>query len=326
MPRALISGISGQDGSYLAELLLARGYDVFGLIRRTSSDGNDRLWRVQHILNKIHLIHGDLTDQTSLMHALHEAQPDEIYNLAAQSFVKYSFQAPVYTADVTGLGALKLFDAARLVCPKARIFHASSSEMFGDTPVCPQSETTAFKPRSPYGIAKVFAHQAAINYRESYGLFISCGISFNHESPRRGLEFVTRKITDAASRIKAGLQDKLHLGNLDAKRDWSYAPEIMEAAWMMLQHDRPDDFVLASGETHTVREFLDLVFEKLELDPEDYVVIDEVHMRPVDVPLLQGDATKAKNTLGWTTKTTFHELADLMTEADAERVLALIKE
>lgn len=318
--RALVTGILGQDGSYIADLLIEKGYEVFGLVRRTGSDGSARLWRIQHLLPRLRLLDGDLTDQTSIVHALNQAKPDEIYSLGAQSFVRYSFDAPASTSDVTGLGALRLFDAARAVCPGAKIFQASSSEMFGDAPP-PQHERTPMDPCSPYGVAKLFAHKMAQVYRKSYGMFIACGISFNHESGRRGSEFVTRKITLGGALIKAGLQQQLSLGNLDSKRDWSYAPEIMEAAWLMLQQDMPDDYVLASGETHTVREFLEKVFAKLELDVEDHVIFDPSHIRPAEVPILCGDASKAKDKLGWSTQTTFDELVDIMVDADCERVL-----
>jgi len=318
--RALITGVTGQDGSYLAEFLLNKGYQVYGLVRRTSVDSGERLWRIRGILDKMALINGDMTDQASLERALAQVEPHEIYNFAGQSFVKYSFEAPVYTADSTGLSAVRLLEATRLLCPQARIYQASSSEMFGDSVECPQHEMTPFNPKSPYAFAKVFAHQAMVGYRAFYGMFICCGIAFNHESERRGLDFVTRKITATGARIKADLEKTLPLGNLEAKRDWSYAPEVVETAWRMLQQDQPDDYVLASGESHSVREFLEEAFRLLELDPEEHVVIDERCMRPVDVSTLCGDAGKARQKLGWNPQVRFKELVRIMVEADCARV------
>jgi GDPmannose 4,6-dehydratase len=314
---AFITGITGQDGSYLAEFLLEKGYQVFGLVRRASSPRYDR---IEHILDRIVLVEGDLTDLTSLQLALETAQPDEIYNLAAQSFVGASWNQPILTSDVTGLGAVRLFEAARRVCPKAKIYQASSSEMFGHAQEVPQKETTPFNPQSPYACAKVFAHHMAHVYRKSYGMFIACGICFNHESPRRGIEFVTRKISDGVARIKLGLSNELRLGNLDAKRDWGYAGDYVKAMWLMLQQDKPDDYVIATGETHSVREFVEIAFQVVGLDWRKYVVIDERFYRPADVPLLQGDPSKAMRVLGWKPETTFKELVKMMVEYDLERL------
>lgn len=314
---ALITGITGQDGSYLAELLLEKGYQVYGLVRRTSSPNYER---IQHLLDRIILLEGDLTDLASLEVALETAQPDEIYNLAAQSFVGTSWKQPILTGDVTGLGAVRLFEAARRVCPKAKIYQASSSEMFGHACEVPQRETTPFNPQSPYACAKVFAHYMAINYRKSYNMFIACGICFNHESPRRGIEFVTRKISDGVARIKLGLAKELRLGNLDAKRDWGFAGDYVKAMWLMLQQDEPDDFVIATGETHSVREFVELAFAFVDLDWREYVIVDERFYRPVDVPILQGDYSKAKKKLGWEPKTTFKDLVKMMVEYDLTRL------
>jgi len=321
MPRvAFITGITGQDGSYLAELLLEKGYQVYGLVRRTSAP---QFERIEHLLDKIILLEGDLTDLTSLEVALETAQPDEIYNLAAQSFVGTSWKQPILTGDVTGLGAVRVFEAARRVCPKAKIYQASSSEMFGHATEVPQKETTPFNPQSPYACAKVFAHYMAQNYRKSYGQFIACGICFNHESPRRGIEFVTRKITDGVARIKLGLSKELRLGNLEAKRDWGFAGDYVKAMWLMLQQDEPDDFVIATGESHSVKEFVELAFSFVDLDWKKYVVIDERFYRPVDVPLLQGDPSKAKRVLGWEAETSFEELVKMMVEHDLERLQRL---
>ncbi|MEN3009741.1 MAG: GDP-mannose 4,6-dehydratase [Candidatus Bipolaricaulaceae bacterium] len=320
---AFITGITGQDGSYLAELLLEKGYQVYGLVRRTSSPNYDR---IKHVLDRVILLEGDLTDFTSLQVALDTAQPDEIYNLAAQSFVGTSWKQPILTGDVTGLGAVRLFEAARWVCPKAKIYQASSSEMFGHAIEVPQRETTPFNPQSPYACAKVFAHHMAINYRKSYGMFIACGICFNHESPRRGFEFVSRKITDGVARIKLGLSKELRLGNLDARRDWGFAGDYVKAMWLMLQQDHPDDFVIATGESHSVREFVELAFSYVDLDWRDYVVVDERFYRPVDVPLLQGDYTKAKQVLGWEPRTSFEELVKMMVDHDLERLRKTIEQ
>ncbi len=314
--KALITGITGQDGSYLTEFLMGKGYRVFGLQRRSSTITTERL---DHLLQEgLELISGDLIDQNSLIKALEVSAPDEVYNLGAQSFVPASWDQPVLTGEVTGLGVTKMLEAIRLVNPKIRFYQASSSEMFGKVMETPQSETTPFYPRSPYGVAKVYGHWITINYRESYDLFAVSGILFNHESPRRGETFVTRKITRAAARIKLGLQDHLYLGNLDAQRDWGYAGDYIEAMWLMLQQEEPDDYVIASGETHSVREFLDEVFGHLDLDWQDYVRIDPRYFRPTEVDLLLGDATKARRTLGWEPKVSFRELAIMMTEADLE--------
>jgi len=317
---AFITGVTGQDGSYLAELLLDKGYQVYGLVRRTSAP---RYERIEALLNKIVLLEGDLTDLTSLQVALEAAQPDEIYNLAAQSFVGTSWKQPILTGDVTGLGAVRVFEAARRVCPKAKIYQASSSEMFGHANEVPQKETTPFNPQSPYACAKVFAHYMAQNYRKSYGQFIACGICFNHESPRRGIEFVTRKITDGVARIKLGLAKELRLGNLEAKRDWGYAGDYVKAMWLMLQQAEPDDFVIATGESHSVKEFVELAFSYVDLDWKEYVVVDKRFYRPVDVPLLQGDSSKAKRILGWEPETGFEELVKMMVEHDLERLRRL---
>ena len=321
MKKALITGITGQDGSYLAELLLNKGYHVIGVKRRTSLISTDR---IDDILNEnnpnLDLIYGNMIDSGNLHRILLEHRPDEIYNLAAQSHVRVSFETPTETCEITGMGTLKLLEAIRNVCPEAKFYQASSSEMFGDNPEAPQSETTCLTPASPYACAKVFGHNLVRNYRESYGMHASSGILFNHESPRRGETFVTRKITMAAARIKLGLQDKLFLGNLDAKRDWGYAGDYVEAMWLMLQQENPDDYVIATGETHTVREFLECVFDHAELDVNKHVSIDSRLFRPHEVPLLLGDASKAKQALNWEPKVKFQELAKLMYEADLRRL------
>jgi GDPmannose 4,6-dehydratase len=314
---ALITGITGQDGSYLAELLLQKGYRVYGLIRRLSTPN---LSRIAQIINRVTLVEGDLSDQVSLDAAFQAVQPDEIYNLAAQSFVATSWKQPTCTTDITGLGAVRVFEAARRVCPQVRIYQASSSEMFGDARESPQSEKTAFNPKSPYACAKVYAHQMAMNYREGYGTFICCGICFNHESPRRGLEFVTRKITSGMARIYHGYDKELRLGNLDAKRDWGYAGDYVEAMWLMLQQDQPDDYVIATGENHSIKEFVSLVAGEVGLNWEDYVVIDRRFYRPIDVQYLCGDTSKARQKLGWEPKATFRELVTMMAQADLEGV------
>jgi GDPmannose 4,6-dehydratase len=313
--RALITGVTGQDGSYLAELLLSKGYKVFGIQRRSSSFNTAR---VDHIFDQLTMLMGDLTDATSIIRILQEAKPDEIYNLGAQSHVRVSFDTPVYTADTDGLGYMRLLEAVRATRQEPRIYQAGSSEMFGKVLETPQTEKTPFYPRSPYGIAKQFAHWTGINYRESYGMFICNGILFNHESPRRGETFVTRKITKAAARIEAGLQDKLVLGNLDARRDWGYAKEYVEAMWLMLQQPKPDDYVVATGETHSVRDFLEYAFGYLGLDWQEYVQQNERYYRPAEVDLLLGDASKAKRILGWYPKTTFKSLVHLMVQAELE--------
>jgi GDPmannose 4,6-dehydratase len=320
--KALISGITGQDGSYLAELLLGKGYEVHGIIRRSSTFNTDRidhLYQDPHVHGvKLFLHYGDLSDSASLMKFLHDLQPDEIYHLGAQSHVRVSFDIPEYTGNVTGLGTTRLLEAIRETTPKARFYQASSSEMYGLVQAVPQREDTPFYPRSPYGAAKVYAHWMTVNYRESYGLHASNGILFNHESPRRGETFVTRKITRAIARIKAGLQKELYLGNLDARRDWGYAPEFVEAMWLMLQQEKGDDFVVATGETHSVREFLEESFGVANLDWNQFVKIDSRYFRPAEVDLLIGDAAKARRILGWQPKTSFQELVRIMVEADCD--------
>lgn len=315
--RALITGITGQDGSYLAELLLTKGYEVYGLTRRTSTTNHNR---IAGIVDKIHLISGDLLDQYSLYQAIAEVKPDEIYNLAAQSFVKASWEQPVFTGESTGLGVTRMLDAMRMACPTAKFYQASSSEMFGKVQEVPQKETTPFYPRSPYGVAKVYGHWITVNYRESYNLFAVSGILFNHESPRRGLEFVTRKISNSVAKIKYGKLDKLILGNPDAKRDWGYSKDYVEAMYLMLQQDKPDDYVIATGEAHSVYEFVELAFEVAGIkDWENKVVWnDPHHTRPAEVDHLIGDASKAKKVLGWAPKTNFSELVRIMVEADLE--------
>jgi GDPmannose 4,6-dehydratase len=315
--RALITGITGQDGSYLAELLLAQGYEVHGMVRRLSADNWERL---AHIQDQLHLHSGDLLDSTSLVNLLRDVRPHEIYNLAAQSFVPASWQQPILTGEITGLGATRVLEAILQVDKNIRFYQASSSEMFGLTRVEPQDEATAFHPRSPYAVAKVFGHWITINYRESHGLFACSGILFNHESPRRGKEFVTRKITDAVARIKLGVQDKLTLGNLEARRDWGFAGDYVRAMWLMLQQDRPDDYVVATGEKHSVREFAELAFAQVDLDWRDHVATDERLLRPAEVHSLRGDATKARERLGWRPAVSFRELVSMMVAADLERV------
>jgi GDPmannose 4,6-dehydratase len=313
MPKALITGITGQDGSYLAEFLLERGYEVIGMVRRTSTTNFDRLRNFQ---DRITVVQGDLLDQVSLINILSEHQPDEAYNLAAQSFVPTSFTQPVLTGEFTALGVTRMLDAIRIVDRSIRFYQASSSEMFGKVQEVPQRETTPFYPRSPYGAAKVYGHWITVNYRESYNLFACSGILFNHESPRRGLEFVTRKITHAVARIKLGMQDKLHLGNLEARRDWGFAPDYVRAMWLMLQQDRPDDYVIATGETHSVREFCQVAFDHVGLDWEKHVVVDPKFYRPAEVDLLVGDPGKAKRILSWEPSVAFQELARIMVDAD----------
>ena len=322
--RALITGVTGQDGSYLAELLLEKGYEVHGLVRRSSTFGTQR---IEHLYRDIHdgerrltLHHGDMSDGNGLMRILRQTRPTEVYNLAAQSHVRVSFDQPTYTADVTAVGTLRLLEAVRdaqeMFGYQIRFYQASSSEMYGKVVETPQRETTPFYPRSPYGVAKVYGHWITVNYRESYGLHASCGILFNHESPRRGETFVTRKITRAATRIKLGLQDKLYLGNLDAQRDWGYAGDYVEAMWLMLQQDEPDDYVIATNETHSVREFCEKAFSRLGLNFEEHVEIDPRYYRPAEVDLLLGDYSKANGRLGWTPKTSFTELVNLMVDSD----------
>lgn len=320
--KALVTGITGQDGSYLAELLLEKGYEVHGIIRRASTFNTSRLDNIYsdpHFPNtQLHLHYGDLSDGSSLSRLLGRIQPDEVYNLAAQSHVRVSFDAPEYTADITGTGTVRILEAIREVGIKPRFYQASSSEMYGLVQEVPQKETTPFYPRSPYGCAKVYSYWITINYRESYGMHASNGILFNHESPRRGETFVTRKITRAAAHIKLGLQDKLFLGNLDSKRDWGYAKEYVEAMWLMLQQPEGDDYVVATNETHTIRECLDVAFARLDLDWKQYVEIDPRYYRPAEVDLLIGDYSKAKKKLGWEPKTTFKGLIELMADADLQ--------
>jgi GDPmannose 4,6-dehydratase len=313
---ALITGITGQDGSYLAEFLLEKGYKVYGLIRRTSIIIDQR---IEKFINEVELIDGDLLDQLSLVKAVQVSQPDEIYNLAAQSFVQTSWQQPALTGEYTALGVTKMLEAARLLNKPVKFYQASSSEMFGKVVEVPQNETTPFYPRSPYGVAKVYGHWITVNYRESYNMFAVSGILFNHESPRRGLEFVTRKITNAVARIKLGQQEELRLGNLDARRDWGFAGDYVKAMWLMLQEEQPDDYVIASGETHAVREFLELSFNHVGIkDWEKHVKLDPRYFRPAEVDLLVGDPTKAREKLGWEPSVSFQELVGMMMEADLE--------
>jgi len=311
--RALITGITGQDGSYLAEFLLEQGYDVVGMLRRSSTVNFER---IKHIQDHIILAPGDLMDEVSLIGLLREHRPSEVYNLAAQSFVQTSFSQPVFTGEVTGLGVTRVLDAIRIVDPEIRFYQASSSEMFGKVVEVPQRESTPFYPRSPYGVAKVYGHWITVNYRESYNLFACSGILFNHESPRRGLEFVTRKITNAVAQIKLGLAKELRLGNLDAQRDWGYAKDYVKAQWLMLQQEQPDDYVIATGQTHSVRRFCEIAFGHVGLNYQDYVVQDERFMRPAEVDLLVGDPTKAREQLGWVPETPLEQLVAMMVEAD----------
>ena len=316
MKKALITGITGQDGSYLAELLLSKGYQVTGMVRRASTETFDR---IAHFKDRIALRQADLLDQFSLVKLLDEVQPDEIYNLAAMSFVPTSWSQPVLTGEFTALGVTKVLEAMRMVCPKAHFYQASSSEMFGKVLETPQTETTPFYPRSPYGVAKAYGHFITVNYRESYNLFACSGILFNPESPRRGKEFVTRKITDAVARIKLGTLKELRMGNLDAKRDWGFAGDYVRAMWLMLQQDVADDFVVATGETHSVREFLQIAFSRVGLHYEDYVVIDPEFIRPAEVELLLGNPAKAKAKLGWKPDVSFEKLVTMMVDADLDR-------
>ena len=311
--RALISGITGQDGSYLAEFLLGQGYEVLGMVRRTSTV---TFGRIEHIQDRITLAHADLLDQTSLLDVMREYKPDEIYNLAAQSFVPVSWQQPVLTGEFTALGVTRMLEAMRSVVPEARFYQASSSEMFGKVREVPQTEKTPFYPRSPYGVAKVYGHWITVNYRESYDLFTSSGILFNHESPRRGLEFVTRKVTHGAAQIKLGLAHALHLGNLDSRRDWGYAGDYVKAMWLMLQQDHPDDYVVGTGETHSVRELCQVAFGHLDLDWDEYVVSDPAFYRPAEVDVLVSDPAKARAVLGWKPEVSFAELIQMMVDAD----------
>ncbi|HET7468212.1 MAG TPA: GDP-mannose 4,6-dehydratase [Gemmatimonadales bacterium] len=317
MPKALITGITGQDGSYLAELLLGKGYEVVGVVRRTSHHSYER---VEHLLDRIEVVAADLLDQHSLTVVLQETRPDEVYNLAAQSYVPTSWTQPVLTGEFTALGVTRILEAIRLVHPSARFYQASSSEMFGKVTETPQRESTAFYPRSPYGVAKVYGHWITVNYRESYGLFAVSGILFNHESPRRGIEFVTRKVTDGVARIKLGLANELRMGNLDARRDWGYAGDYVEAMWRMLQQDSPRDYVVGSGEAHSVRELVELAFAHVGLDYRKYVVSDPRYYRPAEVDVLLADPSKARRELGWAPKVGFADLVTMMVDADLERL------
>jgi GDPmannose 4,6-dehydratase len=321
--RALITGITGQDGSYLAEFLLEKGYDVYGVVRRSSTE---KFERISHIKDKVTLVQADLTDQGSMIEAVGDIRPTEVYNLAAQSFVPTSWNQPLLTGEVTGLGVTRLLEALRLVDKSIRFYQASSSEMFGHVQETPQTEKTPLYPRSPYGVAKVYGHWITINYRESYDMFACSGILFNHESPRRGLEFVTRKVTDGVARIKLGLQDKLSLGNLEAKRDWGFAGDYVRAMWLMLQQDTPDDFVVSSDETHSVRELCEIAFARAGLDWEKHVLVDPKFYRPAEVQLLLGDSAKARKTLGWVPECSFQQLVHMMVDADIERVKAEAKQ
>ena len=319
MPKALITGVTGQDGSYLAELLLAKGYEVVGVVRRTSHHSYER---IEHLLDRIEVVAADLLDQHSLTVVLQETRPDEVYNLAAQSYVPTSWTQPVLTGEFTALGVTRILEAVRLVHPKARFYQASSSEMFGKVTETPQRETTAFYPRSPYGVAKVYGHWITVNYRESYGLYAVSGILFNHESPRRGIEFVTRKVTDGVARIKLGLANELRLGNLEARRDWGFAGDYVLAMWQMLQQETPQDYVVGSGETHSVRELVEVAFGHVGLDYRKHVVSDPKFYRPAEVEFLLADPAKARRELGWTPKVSFHELVAMMVDADVERLSA----
>jgi len=316
MPKALITGVTGQDGSYLAELLLAKGYEVVGMVRRTSHHSYER---IEHLLDRIEVVAADLLDQHSLTVVLQDTRPDEVYNLAAQSYVPTSWTQPVLTGEFTALGVTRILEAIRLVHPTAKFYQASSSEMFGKVTETPQREGTSFYPRSPYGVAKVYGHWITVNYRESYGLYAVSGILFNHESPRRGIEFVTRKVTDAVARIKLGLARELRLGNLEARRDWGFAGDYVDAMWRMLQRDKPQDYVVGSGETHSVRDLVDLAFSHVGLDYRDYVVSDPKFYRPAEVDLLLADPSKARRELGWSPKVGFAELGAMMVDADLER-------
>ncbi len=317
MPLALITGITGQDGSYLAEFLLEQGYQVVGLVRRSS---NPNYSRIEHLLDKIELAQGDLTDLPSLMAVMEKYRPDEVYNLAAQSFVPASWEQPLLTTDVNAVGVTRLLEAIRRVHPTARFYQASTSEMFGQVREMPQNEQTPFHPRSPYGVSKVYGHWITVNYRESYGLFAVSGILFNHESPRRGLHFVTRKVTHGVARIKLGLANELRLGNLDAKRDWGYTGDYVRAMWLMLQQDEPEDFVIGTGEAHSVRELCEVAFSHVGLDYRDFVVVDPKFFRPAEVNILLADPSKARAKLGWQPRVSFEELIRMMVEADLDRL------
>lgn len=317
MPRALITGITGQDGSYLAEYLLAKGYEVTGVVRRTSHHSYER---IDHLIPRVRIVAADLLDQHSLTMVMQEIQPDEVYNLAAQSFVPTSFSQPVLTGEFTALGVTRILEAVRLACPKARFYQASSSEMFGKVVETPQRESTPFYPRSPYGVAKLYGHWITVNYRESYGLYAVSGILFNHESPRRGIEFVTRKVTDAVARIKLGLATEVRMGNLDARRDWGYAGDYVDAMWRMLQQPEPNDYVIGTGETHSVGDLVRIAFEHVGLDWKQYVVVDPQFYRPAEVDLLLADPSKAKAELGWTPTVSFEGLVTMMVDADLQRL------
>ena len=319
MPTAIITGITGQDGSYLAELLLSKGYKVVGVARRASTVNNER---IEHLLDDMLVVQGDLSDQGSLIALMEEHKPDEVYNLAAQSFVPTSWNQPALTGDVTALGVTRILEAIRYVNPKTRFYQASSSEMFGKVVEVPQRETTPFYPRSPYGVAKVYGHYITVNYRESFNLFAVSGILFNHESPRRGLEFVTRKIADGVARIKLGLTKELRLGNLESQRDWGFAGDYVEAMWRMLQQDKPDNYVVGTAETHSVQEFCEIAFGRVNLDYKDYVVVDERFYRPAEVDLLVADATKAGKILGWEPQVEFKQLVEMMVDSDMKRLSA----
>ena len=317
--RALITGITGQDGSYLAEFLLDKGYDVYGLVRRSSTVTHER---IRHIQDRITLVSGDILDQTSMTRAISDIRPQEVYNLAAQSFVQTSWTQAVFTGDVTGLGVTRILDAIRTIDPTIRFYQASSSEMFGKVQEVPQKETTPLYPRSPYGVAKVYGHWITINYRESYNMHATSGILFNHESPRRGLEFVTRKVTYNAAKIKLGLANELRIGNLDAQRDWGFAGDYVQAMWLMLQQDTPDDYVVATGQTHSVEKLLTIAFGAVDLDWKQYAIQDERFMRPAEVDLLVGDPSKARTDLGWEPKVSFEELITMMVKSDLELLKA----
>ena len=313
MKKALITGITGQDGSHLADLLLSKGYRVYGMVRRSSTENFQRL---DHIRDRVELMQGDLIDHTSVVHIFEQVRPDEVYNLAAMSFVPTSWQQPVLTAEFTALGVTRLLEASRQICPQARFYQASSSEMFGKVRETPQKETTAFYPRSPYGVAKVYGHFITVNYRESYGMHASSGILFNHEGPRRGLEFVTRKITHGVARIKLGLVQELRLGNLQAKRDWGFAGDYVRAMWLMMQQDTPDDFVVGTGATHSIEEFVQIAFERVGLDWRKHVIVDPQFYRPAEVDVLQADPSKIRDVLGWEPEVTFEQLVHMMVDAD----------
>ncbi|MCB0329151.1 MAG: GDP-mannose 4,6-dehydratase [Bdellovibrionales bacterium] len=314
---ALITGVTGQDGSYLAEFLLEQGYRVFGMVRRSSEE---KFERISHLMDKIELVQGDLLDQFSLISVLQETKPSEVYNLAAQSFVPTSWKQPVLTSEFTAIGVTKLLESIRFVDRNIRIYQASSSEMYGKVRETPQTELTPFYPRSPYGVSKVYGHYITVNYRESYGIFAVSGILFNHESPRRGLEFVTRKVTDGVARIKLGLSEELRLGNLDAKRDWGFAGDYVRAMWLMLQQSTPEDYVIATGDTHSVRELVQVAFSHVDLDWEQFVKIDKAFLRPAEVDLLVGDSSKAKQELGWEPTVSFEQMIKMMVDADLERL------